>query len=391
MDIKALAQQYEPYMIERRRYYHMHPECTYEEVETCAQMKKDLEAIGITDITMSTKEKCHGFVARLHGGKPGRTVGLRSDIDALPVKEETGLPFASVNEGKMHACGHDNHMAMLLGAAKILYDMKDELCGDVLFIVQPAEEFATGALDMVEQGLVDGVDAFYGAHVWGDFESGCYDATPGNRMACCHHFGITVEGMSSHGSAPHLGNDAVVVMTAILNGIQTMVSRWNDPLNPLVVTVGKIDAGNRWNVVAGKAEMEGTIRTFLDNDKAEKKLCQLVEGIAAAYGAKAFVHDYLYMTVPVINDPHLAEIAQNACKKLYGEEMLKSHAPMMGSEDFSWYGKTGAPYFFGYIGTKNPEKGLVYANHHEKYDVEEYVLQKGAAIMAQFAVDFLAE
>ena len=260
MDIKSLAEQYNDYIIDRRRYYHTCPELSGEEKNTRAHLKEDLEALGITDI--HELETCYGLTATIHGGKPGKTVALRADIDALPVKEETGLPFASHNEGKMHACGHDNHMAMLLGAAKILNEVKDELSGDVRLVFQPAEETAVGALRMMEEHALDGVDAIYGVHVWGTYDAPGIAFPAGNLMACCHGFTIEVEGKSAHASAPHEGVDAVMVASSILQSIQQLVSRMNDPLNPLVITVGKVTAGNRWNVLAGHATLEGTVRTF---------------------------------------------------------------------------------------------------------------------------------
>ena len=183
MDIKTLAEQYNDYIIDRRRYYHTCPELSGEEKNTRAHLKEDLEALGITDI--HELETCYGLTATIHGGKPGKTVALRADIDALPVKEETGLPFASHNEGKMHACGHDNHMAMLLGAAKILNEVKDELSGDVRLVFQPAEETAVGALRMMEEHALDGVDAIYGVHVWGTYDAPGIAFPAGNLMACC--------------------------------------------------------------------------------------------------------------------------------------------------------------------------------------------------------------
>lgn len=236
MYIKALAEQYNDYIIDRRRYYHTCPELSGEEKNTRAHLKEDLEALGITDI--HELETCYGLTATIHGGKPGKTVALRADIDALPVKEETGLPFASHNEGKMHACGHDNHMAMLLGTAKILNEVKDELSGDVRLVFQPAEEIAVGALRMMKEHALDGVDAIYGVHVWGTYDAPGIAFPAGNLMACCHGFTIEVEGKSAHASAPHEGVDAVMVASSILQSIQQLVSRMNDPLNPLVITVG---------------------------------------------------------------------------------------------------------------------------------------------------------
>ena len=188
MDIKSLAEQYNDYIIDRRRYYHTCPELSGEEKNTRAHLKEDLEALGITDI--HELETCYGLTATIHGGKPGKTVALRADIDALPVKEETGLPFASHNEGKMHACGHDNHMAMLLGAAKILNEVKEELSGDVRLVFQPAEETAVGALQMMKEHALDGVDAIYGVHVWGTYDAPGIAFPAGNLMACCHGFTI---------------------------------------------------------------------------------------------------------------------------------------------------------------------------------------------------------
>ena len=318
-------------------------------------------------------------------------MALRADIDALPVKEETGLPFASHNEGKMHACGHDNHMAMLLGAAKILNEVKDELSGDVRLVFQPAEETAVGALQMMKEHALDGVDAIYGVHVWGTYDAPGIAFPAGNLMACCHGFTIEVEGKSAHASAPHEGVDAVMVASSILQSIQQLVSRMNDPLNPLVITVGKVTAGNRWNVLAGHATLEGTVRTFLTGTQVEDALRKVAECTAAAFGAKATL-SYQYMTEPVINsDEQLNRIAQTAVTKLYGKESLITPAPLMGSEDFSWFGKDGIPYIYGFVASHNKDWGYMYGNHHEKYDVDETILHRGAAVAAQFAADYLAE
>ncbi len=388
MDIKALAEKYEPYIIERRRYYHARPELSNEETRTLASIKRDLEEMGIADIV--EMKTCHGLIATIRGGFPGKTVALRTDIDALPVKERTGLPFASQNEGAMHACGHDNHIAMLLGAAKILNEIKGDLRGNVRLVVQPAEETATGAAMMLKEGAVDGVDAIYGAHIWGTVDSGLVDVTPGNRMACCHMFKITVTGASAHGSAPHLGIDAITASAEIISSLQQCVSRMNDPLNPLVLTIGTISGGDRWNCVPREVVMEGTVRTFAEGTFVEDRMRQIVASVAAAFGAKAELK-YDYLTVPVINaDEQLNRIARDAVVKLYGEEAVAHMPTIMGSEDFSWFGEK-TRYIFGFLGSRDEKKGYVYTNHQEKYDVDESVLKRGSAVMAQFAADFLAE
>lgn len=386
INIRTLAEQCSDYIIERRRFYHACPELSEQEIETAKHLKADLEALGV-EVQMCTS--CHGLVGIIRGGKPGKTVALRSDTDALPVKEETGLPFASTN-GAMHACGHDSHMAMLLGAAKILTSIRDELPGTVKLIFQPAEEVATGAKAMIAEGVLDGVDAIYGAHIWGDFDAPLIDVSAGNRMACCDCFTLEIEGASTHGSTPHLGTDAVVAAAAIIQNLQSYVSRNNDPLNPLVVTVGKIDGGQRFNILANKVVLEGTCRTFSHKilETIDQDLTRIAERTAAAFGAKVSM-DYRHMTLPVINDNEwLNRIARDAVIKLYGEEGLGQLPTMMGSEDFSFFMQE-VPGIFGFIGSRTPEEAYSYTNHHEKYTVPEDVLQRGAAMHAQFALDFL--
>lgn len=387
MDIRTLADQYEDYIIDRRRWYHACPEVSGEEQKTRAQVKKDLEAMGITEIT--EMEDCYGLTAVIRGSRPGKTVALRTDIDALHITEETGLPFAATN-GNMHACGHDGHIAMLLGAARILNTVRDSLCGNVKLVVEPAEEIGKGGKWMVREGAMDGVDAVYGAHLWGELDAPFVDVTSGLRMAGAETFKITVEGVAAHGSAPHLGVDAITAAAAIINNVQQYASRMNDPLNPLVVTIGTIRGGTRFNVIPNLVEMDGCVRTFQQNGHAERCLRQIVEQTAAALGAKAEL-EYDYLLKPVINqDAQLLRIAHDAVVKLYGEEGIGHLKTLMGSEDFPHLCQD-IPYVFAFIGSRNVEKGFTYTNHHEKYTVDESALKRGAAVMAQFAADYLAE
>lgn len=392
MDIRALAEKYEGYIIEQRRWFHAHPELSWEEFGTTDHIQEELEKMGLEVHRFEGRPGC---TAMIYGGKavPGaKTVALRADIDALPVEEKTGLPFASENPGVMHACGHDNHMAMLLGAAKILCEVKDELEGNVKLLFQAAEETCFGAEYYVQQGVLDGVDAIYGQHIWAGLEAPYLNVQPGVRMASCDNFTITVEGSSTHGSTPHLGTDAIVAAASIIMNIQTYVSRNNDPLNPLVVTVGKIDGGQRFNILANKVVMEGTCRTFSRKtlETIDKDLERIAANTAAAFGASASL-EYQHLTTPVINDHEdLNRIARNAVIKLYGEEGLGHLPTMMGSEDFAFFMEE-VPGVFGFIGSRNPEQGYIYTNHHEKYSVPEEVLQRGAAMHAQFALDFLTE
>lgn len=386
MKIRELAEKYNDYIIERRRYYHSIPELSFEEKLTTESIVKDLEEMGIE---VTTFPDYYGCVGLIKGGKVGKTVMLRADIDALPVEEKTGLPFAATN-GCMHACGHDAHIAMQLGAARILVDLKDELEGDVKLLFQSAEESCYGAKYYAERGVLDGVDAIFGMHIWGTLEAPYFNLEAGGRMASVDNFKITVEGVSAHGSAPHLGKDAIVAAASIVMNVQTFASRINNPLNPLVISIGTIKGGQRFNIVANRVEMEGTIRTYSRELRAqiEDKLREIVESTAQALGCSAKL-EYEYFAGPVINEHEdLNEIARNAAIKLYGEDSLVKMDRLMGSEDFPFLTEK-VPGFYGFIGTYNKEKGIIYSNHNDKFTVDEDVLQRGAALYAQFAYDFL--
>lgn len=387
MNFKEAAQQTENYIIRNRRYLHEHPELSEKEEKTTEYIVKELKDLGLEPRRF---ENCYGCYVDIKGDKPGKIVALRADIDALPIKEETGLEFASQN-GCMHACGHDTHMAMLLGAVKMLNDVKSEINGTVRAIFQPSEETATGAQAVIKEGVLEGVSAIYGSHIWGNFDAPLVSVESGKRMASCSSFKIEIEGRTAHGSAPNLGVDAIVVAASVIMNLQTYVSRNNDPLNPLVLTIGTIEGGSRFNVIPGKVTMEGTVRAFdSDLDRIPNAMRRIIDGTAETFGAKAKL-DFKWMTIPVINDNEgLNTIAQNAVKKLYGEDGLGHLDTMMGSEDFSFYmGKV--PGVFSFLGSRDTEKGYIYTNHQEQYTVDEGLLKRGAAVYAQFAFDYLEE
>ena len=259
MNVQEVAAQYGEYLIEKRRYFHQHPEVSTKEYHTSKAIKEALDEIGVSWRPCGLET---GVLVTIQGAKPGKTILLRGDMDALTVQETTGAPYASKNEGIMHACGHDCHIAMLLTATRILHDMKEELCGTVKLAFQPAEEVALGAKSMVEQGALDGVDACFAIHVWTDVKSGMVSLEAGPRMASADEFHITVKGKGCHGAQPERGVDAAVVTAAIINNLQSVVSREISPMDPAVVTVGTIQAGTRWNVVAENSYMTGTTRCF---------------------------------------------------------------------------------------------------------------------------------
>jgi len=384
--IKELAERYSDYIIQQRRYFHANPELSLKEFNTTKALADELTNMGVE---VTTFPDYTGLIGLIRGGNSGKTVMLRADIDALPVKEKTGLPFASTN-GNMHACGHDCHMAMQLGAAKILMDLKDELNGNVKLLFQAGEEVGYGSKYYVDKGYLDDVDAVYGIHIWSDLEAGKLCLEPGERMASCDVFKIIIDGISSHGSAPHLGKDAIYAAAAIVMNIQTFISRKLNPIDSAVVTIGTMKGGQRFNIIANHVEMEGTTRAFSKEarNSIEGELDKIIQNTAKALGVKARL-EYNYLTDPIINEhDNLNKIARNAAIKLYGEDSLASMEKIMGAEDFSNL-MAKSPGFFGFIGCYNENLGTIYNNHHEKFDVDESKLHMGSALAAQFAYDFL--
>ena len=389
MDIKEKAENIKDYIIEMRRHFHQNPELSLEEFETTKKIVNELEKMSIEVSTF--KDGLTGCVGTIKGAKEGKTLLLRADIDALSVHEKTNLEFASRVDGKMHACGHDCHAAMLLGVAKILSEMKDKFSGNIKLFFQAAEEIGLGAKLSIEQGVMDNVDACYGVHVTPRFESPKINMQYGERMAATDVFKLTVEGTSSHGSSPHLGHDAIVASAAIITALQTIVSRINNPLKPAVVTIGTIKGGQRFNIIANEVIMEGNVRTFdeIFRKEIETHIREIAESVAKAHSCTAKL-EYRYGTGVVLNkDKNLVDIAQNAVKKLYEEDSLVEMEKITGGEDFSLLMEK-APGIFGYIGTRNPEvPGSEKINHHECFTVDEDALIRGTAVAVQFALDYL--
>lgn len=415
MNFREEAEQLEKYIIERRRWCHVHPELSMEEWETTRMIEEELRKMGMephrfegmpgvwADLEGEAAECIHPARMADHSAKAGaadaagnagnernhRIIMLRADIDALPVTEHTGLEFASENPGVMHACGHDNHIAMLLGGAQLLAAHRSEFSGTIRFLFQPAEEPCSGAVQCMKQGIMNGVDAVFGMHIWGDFDAPYMNFDAGPRMASTSFFTITVKGKAAHGSAPHQGVDAIVAAANIVQQIQTLVSRKNDPLNPLVVTIGKINGGQNYNVIADEVIMEGTTRTHSAEirNQIEGWLRDVVEYAARANGAEA-VLDFRSMAAPVNNDEALSALARACAEKLYGTEALHPFTKVMASEDFAYYMEQ-APGVFGFLGTRNESLGINAKNHNDHFTSDESVLKRGAAMYAQFAWDYL--
>lgn len=388
MNFQKEAEALEEEIIKNRRYLHQHPELSFEEKNTTEFLTGELKKMGIEPHTYADY---YGVWADIQGNTEGKTVLLRADIDALPIKEETGLAYASQNENVMHACGHDNHAAMLLAAAKILVKHKDGLNGTVRILFQAAEESCYGARYYVQNGLLDDVDAVYGSHVWAALDAPRIGVGSGPRMSSCDNFTITVKGLAAHGASPNYGADAIVAAAAIILQLQTVVSRKSDPRDSLVITVGEIAGGPRFNVISDHVVMKGTTRTHSKKvrEQAEGWIRNIVENIAAANGVEASL-EYEYLPGVLYNDPALSKIAENAVKKLYGEEGLGEQPLIMGSEDFAYFTEK-VPGVYVFIGTKNEEEGVTFQNHNSHFNVDESVLKRGAALYAQFAYDYLKQ
>lgn len=387
MNVKELAKEQESYVIQCRHYLHSHPELSTKEVNTTRFIKEELEKMGVE---VQEFEGITGCVGTIKGDKPGKTVMLRADIDALPITENPGKSYCSLNPGVMHACGHDCHTSMLLGAAKILSAHRDEIHGTVKLIFQMAEEIGRKSEEYVKRGALEGVDAIFGMHIWSAVPAGKVNFESGERMACSDRFTIKIHGKSSHGSAPHEGKDASIAGAAAIQALQTIPSRINNPFNALVVTVGIFNGGTKENIIADQAELTGTVRAFNREfrNSMPEVIKSVVEPVVKGYGCSAEV-DYYFGPSPLINDHEdLVQIARGAASKEMGEDALIPLKKMTGAEDFSVYMET-VPGVFGYLGCRNEEKGIIAAHHHPAFDVDEDVLYHGTGIYVQFALDYL--
>ncbi len=389
MDTKKLSQDLKSYIIEQRRYLHQHPELSTKEYETTKYICAQLENMGITDIT--TFSDITGCIAVIKGNHPGKTVMLRADIDALPMQEQdVTKPYASQNPGVMHSCGHDCHTAMLLGAAKILAEHKEEIHGTVKLIFQMAEEIGTESRHYVEKGQLDDVDAIFGMHVWNLLPSGKINIEDGERMACSDRFIIKVNGKKAPGHEPQQGHDALVAAAAIVTAFQQLVSRVNNPDNTLVITTGMMNGGTAAGEVPSEIELVGTTRAF--NKEFRKTLPDLLketaEHIAQGYHCTVDC-TYIFGPAPVINEhKNLNDIARNAASEIMGASALIPMEKQMGAEDFSVYLEK-VPGLFAFLGTRNEEKGITSNHHSVDFDIDEDALPDGTALHVQFAIDFL--
>ena len=386
MNVKDITKKYKDYIIEKRRYFHMNPEPSFNEYNTSKVVQEELKKLEIPfEIFAKT-----GIIATIKGKNPGKTVLLRADMDALEVCEKNNVSYKSQKEGLMHACGHDGHIAMLLGAAHVLNEIKNDISGEIKLFFQPAEEVAKGAKAVIEESkITDSIDAAFAIHLWQGIPVGKISLESGARMAAADLFSIKVKGKSGHGSMPHETIDAVVVASAIVMNLQHLVSRNTNPLDTLVVTVGKLTAGTRHNIIAGEALLEGTIRSFSDEvwKKVPEQIERVVKNTAAAYNAEAEI-DLVRATPPLVNNQDISDILKASAEKLYGEEVVTKYEKTPGGEDFAYFTQV-VPGALAFVGIRNDEKGINSPHHNETFDMDEEALEMGANLYAQFAIDFL--
>lgn len=383
MEIRALSKKYKQYVIELRRKFHMYPEISLKEFKTSNLIKSELDKIGIKYMQVAET----GVVANIKGENPGKTIALRADIDGLAVTEANDVEYKSQHEGFMHACGHDCHMAMLLGAAKILNEMKSEINGNVKLIFQPAEEIGVGAKKLIKEGVLKGVDGVFGMHVWSDLECGKVCAMEGPTWAAADVFNIKVKGKGGHGSAPHRGIDAALVASSIVVNLQSIVSREISPFEAAVVSVGYLKAGSQYNVIASDAMLKGTTRCY--NEEVRKKFPIAIERImkdtANAYRAEAQL-EYRQGPPVVVNNSECSKMAERSIQKIGAKAV--HFEKISAGEDVAEYMKL-VPGVFAVVGVGNNKIGACYPQHHEKFNVDEEALEIGVALHVQYALDFL--
>jgi len=381
-NVKQLVQEQKDQVIRIRRELHQIPESGYTEKKTSARVADHLKTAGL-DVRTGIAQ--YGVVGLLRTERPGPTLMIRADMDALPVTEQTGLPFSSTHAGAMHACGHDAHMAMVLGAALVLGRMKESLKGNIKFIFQPAEEGPGGAKPMIEEGVMENpkVDYAVGCHLWPAIPEGTIGVKAGPIMAAMNRFDIRIIGSEGHGAMPHLCVDALEVGTQVVNALQRIVSRHMNPLKPTVVSVGAFHAGKAFNIIPGEAELCGTTRTFdLEIwNTWEPRIRKILQGVCDSMGAR-FELKFDFGYPPTINDPFMADLVRRCAEEVVGPDKVLEPEPTMGGEDMSYYLQRAKGCFF-FLGVGRPGCAPL---HNARFDFNEDVLLIGIETYCRIAL-----
>jgi amidohydrolase len=388
-DMFAKGRADEEYIKQQRRHFHRYPELSGQEEKTAEHIYQELKKMGIDQIRRDIAG--HGITAMVGTKGSGATVALRADMDALPISEQTGVSFRSENKGVMHACGHDSHMAMLLGAAKILKSQEDALGGQVILLFQPAEENSPigGAKPMIEAGALaePNPDAIFGLHVWPQLMVGQVGVKSGFFMGASDRFTVRIKGNGGHASMPHESLDAAIVAVHVAQALQTIVSRNVNPLDAGVVTIGKIEAGTRYNVIAGEAVLEGTIRSFKPEVRKlmEERFYRIVQDIVHSFGAQVQI-DYQQGYPVLENDSSMVEVIRDTAERLNLE--LPEVQPALVAEDFAVYLKHFPGSFF-WLGCGQEDPAKTFPLHHPQFLIDERALPLGAEMLAEAAYQYL--
>jgi amidohydrolase len=386
MDLKAIVAEQMELLVRIRRDLHRIPEIAFTEAETSAYVAAFLKKEGLSVTTGLAR---HGVVGLLASGRPGPTLLIRADMDALPVQEETGLDFASIRPGVMHACGHDGHMAMGLTAARVMNRLKETICGNIKFVFQPAEEGPGGAKPMIAAGVMENpaVDYALGCHIWPTIAEGTLGVRPGPIMASMFRFDITIRGKGGHGAMPHLCVDALQVGCQVVDALQRIVSRQMDPLSPTVVTVGQFQAGSAFNVIPETATLSGTARTF---DRAvwqswPQRIETIVKGVCSAMGAEyavSFEQGY----PPTVNDADMSAVVARAARQVVGRKQVVEPERTMGGEDMAFFLEQ-VPGCYFCVGAGNSAYAGI---HNPRFNFNEPILANGVETFCRAALELLA-
>lgn len=371
-------------MVAYRRHFHQYPEPSHEEVKTRAFIKNELEQLGLNPFTFTGKD----VAVEIHGAGQGKTVAIRADMDALKIQEETALPFASKNEGVMHACGHDGHMAILLGLVHYFMERQNLFNGSIRFIFQHAEEVVPGgAKEVVAAGGLKGVEAIFGYHLWQPLPLGMIGVRQGAVMAGADQFNITIFGKGGHGSMPNETIDPTLIAATAIMQIHTIVSRSMDPVEPAVVSIGELKSGTAYNVIPDQAVLSGTVRHFSHevSKQVHKRLENILSGICLSYGAK-YELEYIYGDPPVVNDEELYSLVKEKAEGLFGEEKVVEVKQVLGSEDFSYYTEK-IPGMYTFIGVGKEDQP--YGHHHPKFDIDESMFVPAVKLISEAVISYL--
>jgi amidohydrolase len=372
-------------VVATRRDLHVHPELGFEEHRTAGIVADRLRALGYA---VTTGIGGTGVVGVVKGDKPGRTIMLRADMDALPLDEENDVPYRSQTKQTMHACGHDGHVAMLLGAARVVMDRKSEVAGTVCFLFQPAEEGKGGAKAMIEDGVLErfGIERAYGLHLASAHPAGRVGFREGAFYASSDSIEITVEGKGGHGASPHLSVDPVYVASQFVVALQQIVSRNIDPIEPAVVTIGAINGGTTHNVIPSRVRLLGTVRAFDAGvrEKMAERIERVLRGICESSGA-TYAFEYLWRYPVTSNDAEQTRYARALAQRVVGEQRVADVPKLMGAEDFSFFAERVPACFFTIGSNGGPNSS--FPHHHARFDIDESALETGVRMMTALALD----